>query len=420
MSIHGRLGYNLAQTRVDCRRSDSIRSDPARFPSTPLLRRPVLERRSMSKADLHQTPLDSWHRSQGGRLVEFGGWSMPVQYSTIIEEHQAVRQRVGLFDISHMGRLRFDGRDALPWLEKLTTNHVARLAEGQIQYSLMVHEQGGVLDDILVYHLTDEDGYGLVCNASNRAKVIAQFERHKGDFDAALAASTLDTAMIAVQGPAALRTLEAVFDGPLARLKNYRHTSGQVLGTNASVSRTGYTGEDGFEIIVHRDLAEATWINLMEEGREYGLLPCGLGARDTLRFEAAMPLYGHELSEQVNPYAAGLGAFVKLDKGEFLGRAALQAFRDNPGAARIGLALAGKRIARQGCAVFRDGEAIGQVTSGTFAPTLAKSLAMALVAPTAPPVGATLTVDVRGHAEPAEVVPLPFYRRGRQTSLMSQ
>lgn len=370
----------------------------------------------MSIADLQRTPLDSWHRSHGGRLVEFGGWSMPVQYSTIIDEHQAVRKRVGLFDISHMGRLRFDGQDALAWLERLTTNHVARLEEGQIQYSLMVNESGGILDDILVYHLTDDDAYGLVCNASNRLKVVAQFEHHKGNLDATLADSTLNTAMIAVQGPAALRTLEAVFDGPLVGLKNYRHISGQVLGTNASVSRTGYTGEDGFEIVVHRDIAEATWINLMEEGREYGILPCGLGARDTLRFEAAMPLYGHELSEEVNPYAAGLGAFVKLDKGEFLGRDALQALKDNPGSARIGLALSGKRIARQGSTVLQDGEPIGTVTSGTFAPTLEKSLAMALVSPKDLPVGTALTVDVRGQAESAEVVPLPFYRRGRQGS----
>ena len=370
----------------------------------------------MSTAELLKTPLYDWHKAHGGRLVEFGGWSMPVQYSTIVEEHEAVRKRAGLFDIGHMGRLRFDGPDALAWLQRVTTNDVSKLPPGRIQYSLVCNDDGGVIDDVLVYHLTDGDGYGLVCNASNRLRVVEQFEAHRDGADASLADSTLDTCMIAVQGPNALSTVRSVFDGPpLGEQKYYSHTSGLVLGTDASVSRTGYTGEDGFELIVHRDVAEAAWLALLEDGMVRGLLPCGLGARDTLRFEAAMPLYGHELLESINPYAAGLGMFVKPDKGSFVGRDALNALKDAPGAARIGLKLRGRRIARQGSTVLRDGKEIGTVTSGTFSPTLQQTLAMAIVSPEAPPIGAELAVDVRGTAEPAEVVALPFYRRPRSS-----
>jgi aminomethyltransferase len=368
----------------------------------------------MSTAELLKTPLYDWHKAHGGRLVEFGGWMMPVQYSSIVEEHQTVRQRVGLFDISHMGRLRFDGPDALAWLQRVTTNDVTRLAPGRIQYSLVCDDEGGILDDVLVYHLTEGDAYGLVCNASNRLRVVEQFEQHRGSFDATLADSTLDTAMIAIQGPAALLTLQELFEGPrLSEQAYYSHISGQVLGTQASASRTGYTGEDGFELIVHRDVAEAAWLELLESGLNRGIRPCGLGARDTLRFEAAMPLYGHELSESVNPFAAGLAPFVKLDKGDFVGRDALARLKDAPGAARIGLKLSGRRIARQGCGVLQGDTLIGTVTSGTFAPTLQQSLAMAVVTPEAPPLGTELAVEIRGNREPAEVVELPFYHRPR-------
>jgi aminomethyltransferase len=356
-----------------------------------------------------ETALHGWHKAHGGRLVEFGGWSMPVQYSTIVEEHQAVRQRAGLFDIGHMGRLLFRGDAALDLLELATTNHVAKLAVGQIQYSLMADGAGGVLDDVLVYRL--DDAFGMVCNASNREKVVAQLERLREGLDASLVDRTLDTAMIAVQGPAAIPTLQKLFDAPLAPVGYYRAVRGRIFGAEALASRTGYTGEDGFEVIVPNDLAERAWAALLDAGREFGILPCGLGARDTLRFEAAMPLYGHELSETTNPYAAGVGWAVKPDKGDFVGREALRNFKAHPGATRIGLELDGKRIARQGARVLRAGQPVGDVTSGTFAPTLAKSLAMALVDPTSATDGESLTVDVRGHEEPARVVPLPFYRR---------
>jgi aminomethyltransferase len=359
-----------------------------------------------------RTPLFAWHEAHGARLVEFGGWSMPVQYSTIVEEHQAVRRRVGLFDISHMGRLTFDGLGTLPWLERVTTNQVARLAEGQIQYSLMPNDQGGLIDDILVYRLPSGVGYLVVCNASNRANVVAQFERQHRGVDAKMTDRTRDTAMIAVQGPEARATVQPLFNAPLDDVKYYHATMGRLLDSvDAVASRTGYTGEDGWELIVPAAQAERVWTALLESGQKYGIAPCGLGARDTLRFEAAMPLYGHELSDTINPYAAGVGWAVKLDKGEFVGREALRAAKRDPGQARVGLLLQGKRIARQGSVVLRDGRPIGTVTSGTFSPHFHLSLAMALVEPSAAALGTPVVVDVRGHEEPATVGKLQCHRR---------
>jgi aminomethyltransferase len=354
--------------------------------------------------------LHEWHQSQDARLVEFGGWSMPVLYSTIGEEHQAVRERVGLFDISHMGRLTFDGPGVLEWLERVTTNRVARLADDQIQYSLMANDQGGVIDDILVYR--QPFAFLVVCNASNRPAVVAQFEGHRGDAVGSLRDRTRDTAMIAVQGPRALETLQPHFDQPLKPVRYYHFVMGRLLGRiDAVVSRTGYTGEDGFELIVGARSALDVWKALLDSGRAHGILPCGLGARDTLRLEAAMPLYGHELTGTVNPYSAALGWAVKLDKGEFIGRQALKAWKSHPGPTRIGLVLEGRRIARQGAAVLTGDEEVGRVTSGTFSPTLQVSLAMALVEPHAAPIDTRLCVDIRGHREPARVVKLPFYKR---------
>jgi len=366
----------------------------------------------MSSETAFKTPLYDWHRSHGGRLVEFGGWLMPVQYTTIVDEHHAVRRGVGLFDISHMGRLSFDGPAALAWLNAATTNDVARLKPGQIQYSLMVDEAGGVIDDVLVERKPDGP-YALVCNASNRGNVVAQLGHLGRGLDARLDDRTEPTAMIAIQGPKALECLARVVESPLADLPYYRCRYADIgsSAVPASISRTGYTGEDGFELVVPQGPATQVWEALLQAGREFGIRPIGIGARDTLRFEAGMPLYGHEIDETVNPYAAGLGWAVKLDKGEFVGRDALRKFKASPGMTRVGLELEGKRIARQGCAVTREGRAVGAVTSGTFAPTLGKSLAMALVEPGAAVLGTALTVDVRGRDEPARVVPLPFYRR---------
>ncbi|WZO97762.1 glycine cleavage system aminomethyltransferase GcvT [Isosphaeraceae bacterium EP7] len=353
-----------------------------------------------------QTPLHAWHKAHGGRLVEFGGWSMPVQYTTIVDEHNAVRRHAGLFDIGHMGRLRFRGPDALAWVERLTTNHVAKLSVGQIQYSLMANEAGGLVDDVLVYSMPD--GLAMVCNASNRAKVIEQFESSKQGLNAQLIDDTPTTSMIAVQGPAAVGLAQTVFQGAdLEALKYYWATDGRVLGQPAVASRTGYTGEDGIELVVPASIAMATWEALIAAGA----IPCGLGARDTLRFEAGMPLYGHEMDETVNPYAAGLGWAVKLKKGPFIGRDALVGFKANPGRTRVGLRLDGKRIARQGYEVSDGGRTVGVVTSGSFPPTINASLAMALIEPALSAVGTPLTVNVRGNLETATVIALPFYRR---------
>ncbi len=365
----------------------------------------------MSAADsLLLTSLHQWHQTHGGRLVEFGGWSMPVQYKSIVEEHQAVRQRVGLFDIGHMGRLTFDGAGVLDWLERTTTNQVSRLADGQIQYSLLANERGGVIDDILVYR--QPFAYLVVCNASNRTRVVEQFESNRAGSEGNFRDRTPDTAMIAVQGPRALETLQPLLDQPLEAVRYYHLTMGRLLDrVDTVISRTGYTGEDGFEVIVGARAAQEVWEALLESGRPHGIMPCGLGARDTLRLEAAMPLYGHELTEEIDPFSAGLGWAVRLDKGDFIGREALRLRKENSPLARIGLILEGKRIARQGATVLSGGREVGLVTSGTFSPTLQASIAMALVSPDARAVGTEVSVDVRGHRESARVVKLPFYKR---------
>jgi aminomethyltransferase len=368
-----------------------------------------------SNFPLLQTPLHDWHRAHGGRLVEFGGWSMPVQYTTIVAEHEAVRKRVGLFDISHMGRLTFDGPGVIDWLERVTTNRVASLVDNQIQYSLIANEQGGVIDDVLVYR--QPFAHLVVCNASNRDRVVSHLQLHRGGAVANFADRTRDTAMIAVQGPRARETLEPLVNQPLANLSYYHLTMGQLLGgLNTVISRTGYTGEDGFEVIVAGTGAVAVWEALLKSGQRHGVIPCGLAARDTLRLEAAMPLYGHELADEIDPFSAGLAWAVKLDKGEFVGREAIKRFKERPPKARVGLTLPGKRIARQGSGVFVEDREVGVVTSGTFSPTLQVSLGMAYVEPGLQEPGTKLSVDIRGHREPGQVVALPFYKRARKAA----
>ncbi len=369
-----------------------------------------------TQAPLLQTALCDWHRAHGGRLVEFGGWSMPVQYTTINEEHEAVRQRVGLFDIGHMGRLTFDGSGVLEWLERATTNRVASLVDHQIQYSLVATEDGGVIDDILVYR--QPFAYLVVCNASNRERVVGHFEAARKGAEGNFNDRTRDTAMIAVQGPKALETLQPLYDQDLASVPYYHLTMGKLLSSvGAVISRTGYTGEDGFEVIVGNSAAMSIWDALLHSGKPHGVIPCGLAARDTLRLEAAMPLYGHELSDSIDPFSAGLAWAIKLDKGEFIGRKALMNFAKNPPIARVGLSLPGKRIARQGSVVFADERQVGEVTSGTFSPTLKQSVAMAYVEPALAAPGTKLSIDIRGHREPASVVKLPFYKRARKAKV---
>lgn len=351
-----------------------------------------------------------WHVAHGGRMIDFAGWEMPVQYASIIDEHQAVRRTAGLFDIAHMGRIKFSGDGACGLLDLLLTNDVTKLQPGDIRYSLVVNESGGVLDDVLVYRF--DAFYYLVVNASNRLKIVDWIARYQGRFPAHVEDQTLATFMLAVQGPRALDVLHAHVDVELSNLKYYSGVEAMVFGRPALVSRTGYTGEDGFELVVAASDGPDVWHRLMADGKEMKLAACGLGARDTLRLEAAMALYGHELSESIDPLTAGLSFAVKLKAGDFIGKSALLAIQvAGIKKDRIGLELASKRIAREGSAVLCDGREIGQVTSGTFSPTLQKPIAMAYVDKGAAAVGQAVEIDIRGKREPANVVKLPFYHR---------
>jgi aminomethyltransferase len=367
---------------------------------------------------LARTPLHDWHVAHGGRLVEFGGWSMPVQYTSIVAEHTATRTAVGLFDISHMGRLRFDGPDAAKFLDGLVTRRVADLAPGQIRYALVTNEEGGILDDVLVYRLADAAGgayYLMVVNASNRPKIVDWIDAQLAkapSVDCSYTDLTTQWAMIAVQGPKALAIAQPFIEASLAGMKYYTGVETRICGHGGIASRTGYTGEDGCELIVGAKIVGTVWQAIREAAEPIGGLPCGLGARDTLRLEAAMPLYGHELSEQITPYQAGLGFAVNLEGRSFPGRDALARFKQDASLPRrVGLELSGKRIAREGAAILAGEQTIGHVTSGTFSPTLERPIAMGYVRPADALEGANVQVDIRGRLEPGRIVSLPFYRR---------
>jgi aminomethyltransferase len=376
----------------------------------------LLPRHSPLVKKMLRTACYSWHVAHGGRMVDFAGWEMPVQYTSIIEEHQAVRQAAGLFDIAHMGRIKFTGPDACRFLDHLLTNDVTKLKPGEIRYSLVTNEAGGILDDVLVYRF--ESFYFLVVNASNRLKIVDWIAAHHAGFDVTVDDVTTQTFMLAVQGPRALETLLPHVNADIGGLAYYAGSEAVICGRPGIVSRTGYTGEDGFECVVETSDGLDVWHALIAGSREIGLQACGLGARDTLRLEAAMPLYGHELDETIDPLTAGLSFAVKLKAGDFIGKAALVAIK---GAAstgtgirkeRVGLVLSGKRIAREGAPVFIAGRAAGRVTSGTFSPTLEKPIAMAYVDADAAKVGEPAEIDIRGKCEPATLVDLPFYKRG--------
>lgn len=353
-------------------------------------------------------------------MVDFGGWSMPVQFTSIVEEHAATRRSVGIFDISHMGRLRFTGPGALELLDRMVTRRVARLKPGRVRYALVTNQQGGILDDVLVYHLLEPDGQSrvlMVVNASNREKIVRWIEQQRGDDDTALVDLTRETAMIAVQGPAAIELVAPMLNVDIAGMKYYSGAIAQLDGNDVVVSRTGYTGEDGCELWVAAERALDVWQRLLDAGRGVNVRPVGLGARDTLRLEAAMPLYGHELSEEIHPFQAGLAFAVRLDEHEFIGRGALAAAKqDTTSPVRVGLSLEGRRVPRQHYPLFSGEEAVGEVTSGTFSPTLQRPIAMAYVSPEKRAAGTVLEVDVRGRRVPATVVDLPFYTRAGESS----
>jgi aminomethyltransferase len=355
-----------------------------------------------------RTPLYDWHVARGGRMVEFGGWDMPVQYSTIVEEHNTVRTAAGLFDVSHMGRLSFHGPGALDFLQYVYTNNAATMKDMQVRYGLLCNAAGGIRDDVLVYRWPGS--WSMVVNASNRTKVLGWFDEHKAGRDVTVTDQTTGTAMLAVQGPQALQKCAGLVPVELNKIGYYHAAPTQYRGKDCVVSRTGYTGEDGVELVVAADQA----VELADELLRRGVRPCGLGARDTLRLEAAMPLYGHELAEDFDPLQAGLGWAVKLDKGDFLGRSALlQRKEDTARPVRVGLELEGKRAAREGANVLSGEQRVGRVTSGTFTPTLNRAVAMAYVLSARAAPGTALTVEVGKSAVAARVVPLPFYRRAK-------
>ena len=370
------------------------------------------DRRPRAREGLLETPLADRHLGLGARMVEFAGWSMPVQYAGILEEHRAVRTRAGLFDLSHMGELFVEGTDAAKALGYALVSDPAALQVGRAQYSMICFPGGGVLDDLIVYRLS-EGRFMVVANASNAAAVSdALAERIEG-FRVILDDRSLATALVAIQGPLSRQVMAPLTDLEIADLRNYAIGDGHVAGQPALVARTGYTGEDGFEVFVDVASAGHVWDALMEAGRSAGVVPVGLGARDTLRLEAGMPLYGNELDADTTPYEAGLGRVVKLGKeGDFVGRAALErAEADGPRKKLVGLAVRGRGIARHGYELFAGDRRTGVITSGTLSPTLGEPIAMAYVAPSDAEPGTILEVKIRDQRVPAQVVALPFYRR---------
>ncbi|MCE5268593.1 MAG: glycine cleavage system aminomethyltransferase GcvT [Planctomycetaceae bacterium] len=382
-------------------------------------------------ASLTRTPLYDWHVNHGGRMVDFAGWAMPVQYTSIIEEHTAIRSAVGLADISHMGRLRFEGPGAAVFLAELLTRRVADMELGQIRYSLVTNDEGGILDDVLVGYYHNSHGqpfFMVVVNASNRAKIVDWISAHLPPERAQRPGQEIIWndisrlwAMFAIQGPRSVELLQPLVDVDLRSMRYYRGAQALILHPAAQrqgciISRTGYTGEDGFEVSLGAGIAAEVWEALMELGKPLGIVPAGLGARDTLRLEAGMPLYGHELSEQINPFQAGLGFACHLVGYDFPGRDALVQIQKQPlKTVRIGLEMAaGSRAARQGCPVMADGRKVGEVTSGTHSPTLGRPIAMAYVDAAFAEPGRELQLDIRGRFEPAKVVELPFYQRKKK------
>jgi aminomethyltransferase len=375
-------------------------------------------------AELARTPLHDWHVAHGGRMVDYAGWSMPVLYTSIAAEHTATRTSVGLFDVSHMGRLRVFGPGAARFLDAHLTRRVIDMRPGQVRYSLVCNDEGGILDDVLVYRLADDDAadeapaFQVVVNSCNRAKIVGWLIERLPDFAARLDDVTSTTAMLAVQGPLSIKLLDPLVDHDLTAMRYYTSAETRLEGRPVFVSRTGYTGEDGCEVVCTAADVLDVWQTVVAAGdeEEVDVQPVGLGARNTLRLEAAMPLYGHELTEQINPIQAGLDFAVNLADREFVGRAALVRLSgDLNQPVRVGLQLDGRRVPRQGCQVLDGDQPIGEVTSGTFSPTFQRPIAMAYVRPTVQAVGTRLAIDIRGTAHAAAVVPLPFYERGKRT-----
>ena len=362
--------------------------------------------------NLKKTPLNAAHRALGGKMVDFGGWDMPVQYRAgVIEEHMATRTRAGLFDVSHMGEIWVEGADAIDFVNSLTTNDVTKLVDGQAHYSALTNESGGVVDDLLVYRFGPEKLL-LVVNAGTTDKDWDWITSHKGDFGVVLTNASTDYCQIAIQGPKAVEILQKLTDTELEPIKYYHFTTGHVDGVEAIISRTGYTGEDGFEVYAAADKADQLWNKMLETGAEYGILPAGLAARNTLRLESAMSLYGHELGDDISTFEANLGWITKMDKPAFTGKGALADLK-TAGIKRklVGFEMREPGIARDGFDVYIEDQKVGEVTSGSPAPFLKKNIGLAFVAPEFAKTGQEIRIDVRGKKLLAEIVPTPFYKR---------
>ena len=370
---------------------------------------------------LRATPLNALHRRVGAKMVDFGGWDMPVEYSGLIAEHMAVRTGVGLFDVSHMGDIQLRGQGSFDAVQHLSMNDAGRLQVGQAQYSALLYPQGTFVDDVIVHKFSPND-YLLVINAGTREKDYNWVRSNARGFDCHVSDYSDYYTQLAIQGPKAEATLQKLTNADLSQVKFYWFTWGTVCDLpNTLIARTGYTGEDGFEIYIPSDVAtsERVWNEVIEAGREFGIVPCGLGARNTLRLEAALSLYGHEISDTINVFEAGLDRFCKLEKGSFIGSEALQQVQAAGGPERrlVGLEMIERGIARDGYRVFSpDGNAIGSVTSGSPAPFLKKNIALAYVPRDFAASDTELAVEIRNNPVKAKVVPIPFYRKPKKAA----
>ena len=366
----------------------------------------------MGEAGIMTTPLDELHRELGARMVPFAGFSMPIQYAGILREHDAVRKRAGLFDLSHMAQFEISGAVAAAWLERLTANRVATIKPFGARYNLVMNESGGVRDDIIIYRL--DDRYLVVANAANAKKIALHFAAQNADNAVLIKNLHTRRALIALQGPASLAILAPHTDISLDQMGYYTCANGSVFGTPALIARTGYTGEDGFELFLKNDAVAEIFRKLLAAGAAHGLEPTGLGSRDILRLEAGMPLYGHELGEELSPFQSGQNWAVKLEKGDFIGRDALIARKDLPEPRIVGLQLDGKVPAREGYPVFSNGQRVGEIRSAAIAPAAGGvQIATALVDAADTDLNHTLEIEIRGTLYSARVVALPFYRRAK-------
>ena len=363
-----------------------------------------------STLSLRKTALNEVHRRMGARMVDFAGWEMPIEYTGIVAEHMAVRTRAGLFDVSHMGEIEIEGQGALALLQKVTCNDVSRLQMNQAQYSGLMNERGGMVDDLLIHKFAEEQ-YFLCVNAARREVDFAWICRHN-DTAARVRKTSDNYTQLALQGPRSLAILQPLTTVDLAGLNYYWFARGTVCGVECLVARTGYTGEDGFEVYLPVSDSEKIWTALLEAGKSEGLLPCGLGARNTLRLEAGMLLYGHDMDEEITPLEANLRFICKLEKGAFLGREVLLRQAQQGVARRLaGFEMQGRAIARDGAPVGVEGQTVGKVTSGSHAPFLKRNIGFAYLPTEFSKIGQQIFIEIRGTRAAAQVVPTPFYRR---------